>query len=69
MKKLKPSHWRRSGVFIVDFEHVSNHFLLFLQQLWTDKCLLGLYLTLLHLLQIVEKNIRDLYELALRVLL
>ena len=60
MKKLKQSHWRRSGVFIVDFEHVLNHFLLFLQQLWTDKCLLGLYLTLMHLLQIAEKNIRDL---------
>ena len=30
-------HWRRSGVFIVNFEHISHRFLVFLMLLWTSK--------------------------------
>ena len=29
-KKPEPRHWRRSGVFIVNFEHILHHFLVFL---------------------------------------
>ena len=35
--------WRRSGVFIVNFEHISHVFLVFLLLLWTSKCLLVLW--------------------------
>ena len=30
IKALEQGHWRSSGVFIVNFEHVSYHFLVFL---------------------------------------
>ena len=33
--------WRRSGIFIVNFEHISYLSLLFLLSFWTGKCFLG----------------------------
>ena len=39
------SQKRRSGVFIVNFEHASHLFLVFLLLLWIDECLLGRFRT------------------------
>ena len=41
--KLSLSHWRRSGVFIVNLEHISHFLHCFCYWLWTGKCLLGMY--------------------------
>ena len=49
IKTPERRHWRRSGVFIVDFEHISHFFLVFLLLTMltnvstVDKCLLGYY--------------------------
>ena len=42
IKKTKQRQWRRFGVFVVKFEHISNFFKCFYCWLWTSKCLLGL---------------------------
>ena len=36
-------HWRRSVVFIVNFEHISHLFLVFLLLIWNKKMLAGLH--------------------------
>ena len=38
IKTPERRHWRHSGVFIVNFEHISHFFLMFLLLLWTSKC-------------------------------
>ena len=38
IKKPERRHWRRSGVFIVDFEHMSHLALMFLFLIWTCNC-------------------------------
>ena len=45
LSKFKSSHWRRSGVFIVNFEHVSHLFLVFLLLTFNKKMLAGLRFT------------------------
>ena len=40
-ENTKWRHWSSSGVFIVNFEHISHFFLVFLLLLWTSKCQLG----------------------------
>ena len=42
MKTPERRHWPRSGVFIVNFEHILHLFLMFLLLIWTSKCLLGI---------------------------
>ena len=34
---IKKRPWRRSGVFTVNFEHISHLFIVFLLLLWTSK--------------------------------
>ena len=41
LKTLKQHHWRRSDIFIVNFEHTSPLFLLLYYCLWTGICFLG----------------------------
>ena len=41
IKTPEQHQWRRFGVFIVYFEHISHLALLFLLLIWTGKCLLG----------------------------
>ena len=41
IKTPEQRQWRRSGVFIVNFEHISQLFLVFLLLTWTSKCQLG----------------------------
>ena len=36
-----PSQWRRSGVFIVNFEHISHLLSSFYGWLWASKCQQG----------------------------
>ena len=36
MKRPEQNNWRRSGVFIVNFMHISHLFLVFLLLLWTS---------------------------------
>ena len=43
IKTPERRHWRRSDVFIVNFEQISNLFLVFYCSFWTRKCLLGKY--------------------------
>ena len=38
IKTPERRQWRRSGVFIINFEHISHLFLLSLLLLWTSKC-------------------------------
>ena len=40
-KKTERRHWRRFGVFIVNFEHISHHVLVILLLTLAGKCLLG----------------------------
>ena len=42
-KDTKRRQWHHSGVFNVNFEHISQHFLEFVLLLWTGKCFLGMY--------------------------
>ena len=39
-KNTRASHWRRSSVFVVNFEHISHRFLAFCYWLWAFKYLL-----------------------------
>ena len=41
IKTPERRQWRRSGVFIVNFEHTSHLFLVLLLLLWTSECYLG----------------------------
>ena len=41
IKKFERHHWRRAGVIIVNFEHISHLFQYFYCWLWTGKYLLG----------------------------
>ena len=42
-KTPERSHWRRSGVFVVNFEQISHNVVVFPLLLWTSKCRLGTY--------------------------
>ena len=39
-KKLERRQWRHSGVFNINFEHISHLFLVFILRLWARKCYL-----------------------------
>ena len=41
IKTPERRHWRSSCVYIVNFEHISHLYLVFLLLLWTSKCKLG----------------------------
>ena len=41
IKTIKQRHWRRSGVFNVNFEHISHLVLVFLVLTLAGKCRLG----------------------------
>ena len=41
IKKFERHHWRRAGVIIVNFEHISHLFQYFYCWLWTGKYMLG----------------------------
>ena len=55
IKTPERRHWRRSGVFIVNFEHILHLFLVFLLLHWTNKCYLGNFL-------VIEYNLPQVLE-------
>ena len=58
-------HWRRSGVFTVNFEHTSHHFLVFLLLTFSKKTLAGCSLFILSKYQIKWKQNTGLWWVTL----